>query len=77
MVFSHKVGFSTYRIDLARVIRVPVGLGRSNAAYAPYLQQFADALEGFASSRPWQFLNFHDMWQGAPTHNSTLKSSEA
>lgn len=67
VVFSHKVGFSSYRIDLARVIRVPVDLGRSNAAYGPYLQQFADALEAFAHSHPWEFLNFHDMWQGTPS----------
>jgi len=77
VVFSYKTGFSTYRIELARVIRVPVDLGRSNATYAPYLQQFADALEGFASSHPWQFLNFHDMWQGSPTHDSALASPQA
>ncbi len=63
VVFSYKTGFSTCRAELSRVIRVPVGLGRSNTAYAPYLRQFADALEGFVSSHPWQFFNFHDMWQ--------------
>jgi predicted LPLAT superfamily acyltransferase len=66
VLFSHKTGFSTYRVELARVIRVPAGLGRRNDAYAPYLRQFVDALEGFVSSAPWQFFNFHDMWQVAP-----------
>ena len=65
VVFSFKTGFSTYRIQIARVIRVPAGLGRSNTAYAPYLQQFVEALEDFVSAHPWQFLNFHDMWQGS------------
>lgn len=65
VVFSYKTGFSTYRIQLSRVIRVPAGLGRSNAAYAPYLQQFVEALEGSVSAHPWQFFNFHDMWQAS------------
>jgi len=69
VVFSYKTGFSTYRIDLSRVIRVPIGLGRSNAAYAPYLQQFIEALERFVSCHPWQFFNFHDMWQ-TPSRDS-------
>jgi predicted LPLAT superfamily acyltransferase len=64
VVFSHKTGFSRYRIELGRVIRVPAGLGRSNAAYTPFLLQFVEALETFVSSHPWQFFNFHDMWQG-------------
>jgi len=63
VVFSHKTGFSRYHIELARVIRVPAELGRSNDAYAPYLRQFVEALEAFTSSHPWEFFNFHDMWQ--------------
>ena len=63
VVFSHKTKFSTYRLRLARVIRVPAGLGRSNKAYAPYLQQFVETLETFVQSHPWDFFNFHDMWQ--------------
>jgi predicted LPLAT superfamily acyltransferase len=64
VVFSYKTAFSSYRIDLARVIRVPAGLGRSNGAYGPFLQQFVEVLETFALSHPWQFFNFHNMWQG-------------
>ena len=63
VVFSYKTGFSSYHIELARIIRVPAELGRSNAAYATFLQQFTEALEGFTSSHPWQFFNFHEMWQ--------------
>jgi len=63
VVFSTKAGYSTYRLQLARVIRVPAGLGRRNEAYEPYLRQFVEALEAFVQSHPWQFFNFHDMWQ--------------
>lgn len=63
VIFSYKTGFSRYRIELARIIRVPAGLGRSNVAYVPYLRQFVDALEALVASHPWQFFNFHDMWQ--------------
>jgi predicted LPLAT superfamily acyltransferase len=63
VVYSYKTGFSTYQVELARVIRVPVGLGRSNAAYTPYLRQFVETLEVFAAAHPWEFFNFHDMWQ--------------
>lgn len=63
VVSSYKTGYSRYCVELARIIRVPTGLGRSNAAYAPYLQQFIEALEGFVASHPWQFFNFHNMWQ--------------
>jgi predicted LPLAT superfamily acyltransferase len=63
VLFSYKTGTSDYRIELSRVIRVPIGLGRSNAAYAPYLRQFIETLEAFVASHPWQFFNFHDMWQ--------------
>ncbi len=64
VVFSYKTGFSRYRTELARIIRVPAGLGRSNEAYRPFLLEFVEALETFVSSHPWQFFNFHDMWQG-------------
>jgi predicted LPLAT superfamily acyltransferase len=63
VIFSYKTGFSAYRIELARIIRVPAGLGRSNAAYASFLLLFVEALETFVSVHPWQFFNFHDMWQ--------------
>ena len=63
VVYSYKTGFSSCRVELTRIIRVPAGLGRSNAAYASYLQQFIETLEASVASHPWQFFNFHDMWQ--------------
>ncbi len=63
VVFSHKTGGSTYRIELPGVIRVPSGLGRSNTAYAPYLEQFSAALDTYVQTHPWQFFNFHEMWE--------------
>ena len=63
VVLSHKTGWSTYRIELPAVIRVPSGLGRSNAAYTPYLRQFVDSLDAHSRNHPWQFFNFHNMWQ--------------
>jgi predicted LPLAT superfamily acyltransferase len=74
VVFSHKTGFARYRVELARVIRVPAGLGRSNAAYAPFLQQFVETLEAFTAAHPWQFFNFHDMWQVGPASVSPEQS---
>jgi predicted LPLAT superfamily acyltransferase len=76
VVFSYRTGFSTYHIELSRVIRVPAGLGRSNAAYAPYLAQFVATLEGFVSSHPWQFFNFHDMWQSTSLRQISADAQE-
>ncbi|MCK5803187.1 MAG: lipid A biosynthesis acyltransferase [Lentisphaeria bacterium] len=63
VVFSHKSSFSEYGLRLARVIRVPAGLGRDNEAYRPYIEEFARALEEYCQSHPFQFFNFHDMWE--------------
>ncbi len=70
VVFSCKTGYSTYDINIARVIRVPQGLGRKNAAYAPYLREFVGALEEFVSDHPWQFFNFHTMWEDCSSEGS-------
>ena len=63
VVFSYKSGYSTYCIEIARVIRVPEGLGRSNQAYRAYLMEFVKTLEDFVEAHPWQFFNFHNMWE--------------
>lgn len=54
-----------YGLHIARVIRVPEGLGRSAAAYRPYAEEFARALEEFVEQYPYQFFNFYDMWSPA------------
>lgn len=62
VLLTWKSGFATYEIRLAKVIRLPAGLGRDPADYAPWVGEFATALEGFVRDHPWQFFNFYDMW---------------
>jgi predicted LPLAT superfamily acyltransferase len=49
-------------LRLARMIRVPPGLGRNPQAFAPYLQEYVKCLENFVREYPWQFFNFFDLW---------------
>ena len=65
VVFSHARADGIYRIEVAKVIRVPEGIGRQNEVYRSFAQQFVDALEDYADRHPWQFYNFFDMWQRA------------
>lgn len=62
VLLSRRTGPSGYELDLAGVIRVPAGLGRKNAAYQPYAQEFAEILERYTERNPFQFFNFYDMW---------------
>ncbi len=62
VVLTHKAEDGRYRVEVVRTIRVPSGLGRNAQAYAPFAQEFADALEAFVQEHPWQFFNFYDMW---------------
>jgi predicted LPLAT superfamily acyltransferase len=52
----------SYEIRILKVIEVPPNLGRGADEYAPYAQQFADAIEQFTAENPWQFYNFYDLW---------------
>jgi predicted LPLAT superfamily acyltransferase len=72
VVFSFKTGYSTYDINIARTIRVPQGLGRKNEAYTPYLKEFVGALEEFVSTYPWQFFNFHNMWEDCTSEETSV-----
>ncbi len=63
VMFTSKTGPDSYALELARVIRVPKNLGRSSAAAAPYVTEFAEALEGFVEKHPYQFFNFFDLWK--------------
>ena len=67
VLFSAKTGPASYELELARVIRVPAVAGRSGAAFAPYVAEFAAALEKFTRDHPYQFFNFFDMWQNDET----------
>lgn len=51
-----------YQLKLAKVIRVPFGLGRKSTVYQSYATEFAASLEEFVSEHPYQFFNFYDMW---------------
>jgi predicted LPLAT superfamily acyltransferase len=62
IIFPYQDQAGSYALQVAEVIRVPEGLGRSAAAYRPYAEQFARALEEFVSAHPYQFFNFFDMW---------------
>jgi predicted LPLAT superfamily acyltransferase len=55
-------------LRLARIIRVPGGLGRAASAYRPYAEQFSQALEQFVADYPFQFFNFYDMWNEEPVY---------
>ena len=60
---SPKTSGDNYELKLAKVIKVPPGLGRDPENYTPYAQMFADCIEEFVSQYPWQFYNFYDFWQ--------------
>ena len=65
VIFPYQTGEGGYALQVARVIRVPEGLGRSSRAYRPYAAQFVEALERFVAEHPYQFFNFFDMWAPA------------
>lgn len=62
VLLSAKTGPDEYLLDLHDIIRVPAGLSRRPEAYAPYVGQFAAALEDYCRKHPFQFFNFYDMW---------------
>lgn len=62
VIFSHRAGRGRWDVRLVKVIRVPPGLGRKPAAYAPWAAEFAAALEQYTREHPWEFFNFYDMW---------------
>jgi len=74
--FSSKTGPSSYRLQLAKVIRVPQISGRRAAAFAPFAQEFAGALEAFSRRYPYQFYNFYNLWatQQAQTRTTDEES---
>lgn len=65
VLLPRKGDAGSYEIRLDRILRVPERLGRTPEAYAPYLDQYLLALEGFVAEHPYEFFNFHDLWQDA------------
>lgn len=70
VIFPYCTKGGGYALLIAGVIRVPELLGRSAAAYRPYAERFARALEGFVAEHPHQFFNFFDMWAPAASAES-------
>lgn len=66
VIFPYKSGPGNYSLRVAKIIRVPEGLGRDPEAYRPYAEAFIRALEGFVEERPYQFFNFFNMWNQEP-----------
>ena len=66
VIFPYKSGPGNYSLQVAKVIRVPEGLGRVPEAYRPHAEAFIRALEGFVGEHPYQFFNFFDMWNQEP-----------
>jgi predicted LPLAT superfamily acyltransferase len=60
--FTRKDGPKSYRVQLARVLRIPQLKGRSAETFTPFAQAFAEELEAFSDQSPYQFYNFHNMW---------------
>jgi len=67
VIFPHMTDHEHSCLRLARVIRIPEGLGRDAEAYRPYAQEFALALEEFVQDHPFEFFNFFDMWTESPS----------
>lgn len=60
--FALRTGPGTVRHVLAKVIRVPGGLGKTPEAYEPYAEMYMEAMEGLVAAHPYQFFNLYDMW---------------
>jgi predicted LPLAT superfamily acyltransferase len=63
ILFPYKKGTTEYALELAKIIRVPEGLGRTGDPFIPYIKEFVQTLEGFTEEYPFQFFNFYDMWK--------------
>ena len=63
ITFSLRTGQGQARHEIAKIIRIPAGLGKQNAAYLPYAREFAAALEEITRKVPYQFFNFYDLWK--------------
>jgi predicted LPLAT superfamily acyltransferase len=62
ILLTFKKAASKFGLDLAKVIHVPENLGRTGENFRPYVSEFADVLEKYTASHPFQFFNFYDMW---------------
>lgn len=63
VIFPYKTGATSYGFKIAKVIRVPDGLGRSGDNFMPFMEEYVRAIEAFTMEYPFQFFNFYDMWK--------------
>ena len=68
VLLSHKSGPAGYALEVVKVIRVPQDAGKSEKDYLSYVSEFAQALESYTATHPYQFFNFYDMWEGHLHH---------
>ena len=71
--FTSKEGPVSYRLLLAKVIRVPELPGRSAETFRPFVAEFSAALENYCQEHPYQFFNFFDLWLTQPQEMSAHK----
>ena len=63
ILFPYKKGATEFGLELAKIIRVPDGLGRTGDKFLPYIKEFILTLEKFTAEHPFQFFNFYDIWK--------------
>ena len=63
VLFACKIGPSSGKIRLVKVIRVAKNIGKKREEYLPYVKQFVNSLEEITTEYPYQFFNFYDMWE--------------
>lgn len=63
VLFSRKTGPRSYALELAGVIHVKPAEDRHLDGLRPYVLQFVQYLEEYVRNNPYQFYNFHDIWQ--------------
>ena len=63
VLFASKYGRADYKVELAKVIRVPRGLGRKKESYQEFLEIYVSAIELYCKKFPYQFFNFYNMWE--------------
>ncbi len=62
VIFPHRSKSGVYELQVAKIMRIPGNLGRSERAYLPFAREFITVLEAFVAENPYQFFNFYDMW---------------
>lgn len=73
-IFFPRLGAGRFETWTASHFSVP-DLGPAKEAYAPFAQQFVDALEEFCIKYPYQFFNYFDLWEESSCKKLSTKSN--